>query len=350
MTARIENLDEEGTAGLGLFFVPRQLEGGEVNDFSIRRLKDKLGTRSMASAECDFNGAVAYHLGDVGQGFRNMMSHVINTSRLYNAVGCCSMARRAFVTAKTYAEHREAFGRTIGDYPLVRETLADMRAETETMLAATMHLAALQDRIDAGETTDREEQFFRMALNLNKSRTAKSAREVVVDGIEVLGGNGAIETFSVLPRLLRDSVVFENWEGTHNTLYMQVWRDMKRRGVHRGFFDVLDGMLTDVEDNPEVEQTEQLGDRLTALQNQTREVLERPVESASLAMRRLVDDLTFLLYGVVRARHRAQFGQREGRVGEASLEHFLDRRVREGDPEVGDPAYLDRISLLSGMG
>ena len=347
MTARIDELDEEGTAGLGLFLVPRTLEDGQVNGFYIRRLKEKLGTRSMASGECDFKGAVAWHIGELGEGFKHMMNHVINTSRLYNAVGCCSMGRRAFVTARAYARHREAFGHAIGNYPLVQETLADMRAETELMLSGTMHLVAMQDRIDAGETSDEEEQFFRMALNINKARTAKSAREVVVDGIEVLGGNGAIETFSVLPRLLRDAVVYENWEGTHNTLYMQVWRDMKRYGVHEGFFGYLESLIDEISDNPEVEQTGELAERLDGLQQDTMEVLERPMASASLAMRRLVDDLAYTFYAVVRAWERGSFGEQEGEYGDAVLEHFMDRRLRGGEPEVGDPLFLERIGLIS---
>ena len=346
MTARIEDLDEEGTAGLGLFFVPRQLDSGEVNNFYIRRLKEKLGTRSMASGECDFDGAVAYHMGEVGQGFRHMMQYVINTSRLYNAVGCCAMLRRSLMVAEAYAEHREAFGRAIGDYPLVQETVAGIRAELEPMLSGTMHLVAMQDRIDAGETTPQEEAFFRMALSLNKSRTAKSARWAVVEGIEILGGNGAIETFSVLPRLLRDAVVYEHWEGTHNTLYMQVWRDMKKYGVHEGYFAYLDGLLTEIEGTPEADRASELGDRLTALQRDTMEVLERPEASASLAMRRLVDDLVYTFYGIVRTWERATAPEEETEISEACLEHFLDLRIRPGEIEVGDPGYLARLRLL----
>ncbi|MFB6351366.1 MAG: acyl-CoA dehydrogenase family protein, partial [Bradymonadaceae bacterium] len=221
MTARFSD-EVEGTSGLGLFFVPRELDDGAVNDFEIRRLKDKIGTRTMASAECEFEGAVAYHMGPEEAGFKNMMRYVINTSRLWNATACVGLARRAYVTAQTYARFREAFGRPIGEYPLVQETLADIKAELDAATSTSLHMAALQDRIDVGETDESEEQFFRMALNLNKVRTAKFARRAAVDGIEVLGGNGAIETFSVLPRLLRDSIVTENWEGTHNTLQMQI--------------------------------------------------------------------------------------------------------------------------------
>src|SRR5690606_16204596 len=108
MTARPEGAGA-GTSGLGLFLVPRHLDDGRVNGFYVRRLKDKLGTRSMASGECDFNDAVAYHMGPVGSGFKNMMQLVINTSRLFNAVGCVGVMRRALVTARQYAKYRRAF-------------------------------------------------------------------------------------------------------------------------------------------------------------------------------------------------------------------------------------------------
>ncbi len=347
MTARIEEIDEEGTAGLGLFLVPRTLKSGEVNGFYIRRLKEKLGTRSMASGECDFQGAVAYHMGDVGNGFRNMMRYVINTSRLYNAVGCCSMMRRSLVTARAYATHREAFDRPIGDYPLVKETIANVRAELDAALSGTMHLVAMQDRIDAGDTTPREEAFFRMALNLNKARTAKSARWAVVEGIEILGGNGAIETFSVLPRLLRDAVVYENWEGTHNTLYMQVWRDMKKYQVHQGFFAYLNELLVDAEDTPEADRAAEVGERLAALEQDVVEVTERPMASASLAMRRLVDDLVYTFYAAVRVWERAAMVDEQDPNAEASFEHFLDHQLRPDDPDVGDASYLKQLQLVS---
>ena len=347
MTARVEELDENGTRGLGLFLVPRHLTSGEVNGFYVRRLKDKLGTRTMASGEADFHGAIAYHMGEVGEGFKHMMNLVINTSRLYNAVGCCGMMRRSFVTAKAYAEHREAFGQPIANYPLVQETLANMRAEGEALLSGTMHLVAMQDRIDAGESTQQEEAFFRMALNLNKARTAKSARWACVEGIEILGGNGAIETFSVLPRLLRDSIVFENWEGTHNTLYMQVLRDMKRYGVHQGFFAYLEGLLDDIRDGDEALRAGELSEFLTALQQDTLEVLERPMASASLAMRRLVEDLVDAFYATVRTWENAMFDASDNEVSEASLEHFFDLHIRPEGPEIGDPNYLERLQSLS---
>jgi acyl-CoA dehydrogenase len=242
LTARVAP-PETGTGGLGLFLLPRQRADGRPNGFRLRRLKDKLGTRSMASGEIDFDRAEAEALGPVDRGFKNVIEGVINTSRLYNAFGCAAHARRAWVVASTYAQHRRAFGRPIGGFAAVQETLAWMRADATACLASSWWLAELQERLDAGSASKADADFFRVAVNLNKLRTCVLAHEVVNHGIEILGGNGAIESFSVLPRLLRDNVVYENWEGSHNVLRAQVLRDCQRLGVHRGFFEVLEGRL-----------------------------------------------------------------------------------------------------------
>jgi len=242
LTARVAD-PATGTKGLGLFLIPRVLPDGSLNGFRIRRLKEKLGTRSMASGEIDFVTARATALGPVSEGFRNVMELVITTSRLFNAAGCAAHARRAWVVASTYADHRMAFGRPIRDFPLVAETLSWIRADAVACLAATLLLGGLQEQIDDGSISDTDAAFFRVAVNLNKLQTSLLAHEAVNRGIEVLGGNGAIESFSVLPRLLRDNVVYENWEGSHNVLRAQVLRDCARLGVHEGFFDSLAARL-----------------------------------------------------------------------------------------------------------
>jgi len=241
LTARMEEAGP-GTAGLGLFLVPRMVDG-EPNGFRLRRLKDKLGTRSMVTAEVDFQEAYAEALGPLEDGFRNVMEWIVDTSRLYNAFACAGAAHRAFLVARGYAEHRRAFGQVILRYPLVRETLAMIEADAEAALAGSFWLAQVQERVDAGTATDAEKAFLRMGLNLNKVRTASLSHDAIHRAIEILGGNGTIETFSVLPRLLRDNVVFENWEGTPHTLRTQVLRDAARLGLHEGLFSVLEARL-----------------------------------------------------------------------------------------------------------
>ncbi len=241
LTARVT--ERPGTPGLGLFLVPRHNADGTPNGFRIRRLKEKIGTRSMASAEIDFEGAVGEALGPVERGFKNLMELILDTSRLYNAMACTGLARRAYVVARTYAEQRRAFGARIGEFAAVAENLAWIRADTVASLAATLWLAEIQERVDTATAGAEEIGFLRVALNLNKMRTAMLAHDNANRAIEVLGGNGAIESFSVLPRLLRDNVVYENWEGTHNVLRAQVLRDCRKHGFQEGFFALLEERL-----------------------------------------------------------------------------------------------------------
>lgn len=233
MTARAS--DASGTKGLGLFLVPRKLDDGSTNRFFIRRLKDKLGTRTLASAELDFDEAVAYAVGPVEQGFKTVVELVLNTSRLMNAVACAGVIRRAFYEASTYACHRSAFGRVIASYPLVQEAIADLHSEANAATASSFYIAHLVDRIDTGQASDAEKAIYRLLVNVNKYLTSVRGSEMVHRAIEVLGGNGAIESFSVLPRLYRDMVVLESWEGTHNVLALQVLRDIARYTLHEPF-------------------------------------------------------------------------------------------------------------------
>ncbi len=223
---------EPGTGGLGCFLVPR-LRYGRPNGFAIRRLKDKLGTTAMASGEIDFDDAVAFAVGDPHHGFGLMVGGMLNASRWMNAVGNVGMMRRAHLEATAYARERRAFGQPIAGFPAVRTLLAGIKMEWLAALHSTWALTALDelaDRHGSGEAgIDGDAlRFHRFLVNANKLVTSQACTSAVRDAIEVLGGNGAIETFSVLPRLLRDSVVYEQWEGTHNVLAAQVARDMAR--------------------------------------------------------------------------------------------------------------------------
>lgn len=342
MSARPEGA-AKGTRGLGLFFVPRELEDGTVNDFTIRRLKDKLGTRSMASGECDFRGARAFHMGASGEGFKNMMELVINTSRLFNAAACMGIARRAYVTARTYAAHRHAFGQPILNYPLVQETLANVKAEVDACTSGMLHLAWLSDRKERGEANEDEQQFLRMALNLNKVRTAKSARWACVEGIEILGGNGAIESFSTLPRLLRDAIVCENWEGTHNTLQMQIMRDMQKYGVHEGFFGYLENLL-DTCSQADTAQVHIVRSALSESQSCLKKLAQLDPGAATLAMRPQLDRLAWVLYATIRLWERAKLDSTTP-LDDASMQQYIAHRLL-GEPDYSDSNVLNRISAV----
>jgi alkylation response protein AidB-like acyl-CoA dehydrogenase len=233
ITARPEGAPP-GTRGLGLFVVPRR-HAGETNRFTVRRLKRKLGTRAMASGETDFEGAWAEPVGAIDKGFKNVVTHVLNTSRLYNAVCCSGGVTGAYREAATFAQHRRAFGEAIASFPLVADTLATLRAEALATISGTLRIAAFSDRMQTAGASEQEELAWRVAVNVNKYWTAIKNTQSVRAAIEVLGGNGTIETFSPLVQLYRDAMVLESWEGTHNVLVQQVLKDAARYGAHTAF-------------------------------------------------------------------------------------------------------------------
>jgi len=223
-----------GTRGVRGYAVPRHTPDGRINGFAIRRLKYKLGTRSMASAEIDFEGATAYEVGD----FRAVVGVVLNTSRLFNAINSAASLQRAAREATVYARHRQAFGGPIARFPSVGHLLADLHAEAFAARESTFFLVARRDAA-GGQLEGADAEGWRMLVNLNKYWTSAAASRSMLSAIEVLGGNGAIEDFSVLPRLLRDAVVCEQWEGPHNVLVAQVLRDAQTRGLHHALLQLL---------------------------------------------------------------------------------------------------------------
>jgi acyl-CoA dehydrogenase len=237
-----------GTRGLGCFHVARAAGG-----FRIRRLKDKLGTRALATGEIEFEGAPAYPIGPLEEGFKTAVG-VLNTSRWLNAVGSAALMRRAFDVASEFTREREAFGGRIVRFPLVRENLAVMKTEADAALASTQALTELVACIDAGDATGGDVIAHRLLVNANKFVTSITATAVVRRGIEALGGNGTIEDFSPLPRLYRDAIVFESWEGTHNVLCAQVLRDLARFDAVDLALERVRGVLADAPGGEPVEE------------------------------------------------------------------------------------------------
>src|SRR5262252_2544972 len=342
ITARPEN-SVEGTKGLGLFLLPRRLDYGAPNGIYIRRLKDKLGTKSLATAEVDFKDAIAYQIGEPGRGFQHAMDFVINTSRLYNAVGSAGAARRAYLIAWTYAQRRRAFGSPIKDFPLTQEALAEMRAVTTAITSGSLYLAHLRDEIEAGRADEEGGQFFRLAVNLNKYRSSISATDVIRRGIEILGGNGAMENFSALPRLLRDSVIFEAWEGAHNTLIAQSARDIQRRKLHESFCARLDGWFNSLADadlrDKGVRQVRDLRDGLDS-------IVSADELSAGVLFKPLADRMMWLFYVACLAREAEWEESRGIDIGKRAIVDLLWGRIEK---EQGRPPaeYLRLVAQVS---
>jgi alkylation response protein AidB-like acyl-CoA dehydrogenase len=233
-----------GTRGLALFLVPRDGPDGHRNHYRIDRLKDKLGTRAMATGEVTLDGAQAELVGDADRGFAQMTA-MLNITRLHNAITAAATMRRALMLATAYAARREAFGRRLEQHPLHAEVLREMTAEADAALYLTMRMAQLLGRIEAGRATPGEIALFRVGIALAKLYTAKQAVAVASEAIECFGGQGYMEDTG-LPRLLRDAQVLPIWEGTTSVLALDVLRVLRKR-------DALDALGAELErlDAPE---------------------------------------------------------------------------------------------------
>jgi acyl-CoA dehydrogenase len=219
-----------GTAGLALFALPRRLKDGRRNAYRIVRLKDKLGTRSMASGEIRLEGAVAYLVGDAGRGLKQMMEQV-NLSRLSHGVRAAAMMRRCVNEAMVCARTRMAFGRTIIEYPLLRRQLLKIAVPVEQSLSMFLFAASAMDRANAGSTE--AAAMLRILTPLLKFRACRDNIPVATGAMEVRGGNGYIEEW-VQARLIRDAHIGVLWEGTSNINALDiVTRAVGKSRAHR---------------------------------------------------------------------------------------------------------------------
>ncbi|MEV6597571.1 isovaleryl-CoA dehydrogenase [Actinoplanes sp. NPDC051346] len=214
----------QAPAGLTCFLVPRVLPDGTRNTFRIQRLKDKLGNRSNASSEPEFDETVAWRVGDEGQGVRTIIEMVAMT-RLDCVTGSASGMRAALVQALHHVRHRSAFGGRLIDKPLMRNVCADLAVETEAATALALRLAGAVDRGVRGD--DAERAFGRLAVAVGKFWVCKRQPAVVGEALECLGGNGYVEE-SGLPRLYRDAPLNSIWEGSGNVQALDVLRALRR--------------------------------------------------------------------------------------------------------------------------
>jgi alkylation response protein AidB-like acyl-CoA dehydrogenase len=219
----------DGTRGLALFLVPRLLPDGTRNPYRIDRLKDKLGTRAMATAEVTLEGAHAELVGEQDRGF-TQMTPMLNLTRLHNAISSAATMRRAVMLACGYAAQREAFGRRLARHPLHREVLLDMAVQAEAGLYLTMRVAGLLGKLENGKASEAERALFRVGVTLAKLYTARQAVAVASEAIECFGGQGYVEDTGI-PRLLRDAQVLPIWEGTTSVLALDVLRVVRKPGV-----------------------------------------------------------------------------------------------------------------------
>ena len=282
-----------GTRGLAMFLVPKHLPDGSKNAWTINRLKDKLGSRSMATGEVTYAGARAWVVGDPGAGFKQMME-MVNGSRLSNAMRAAGLMRRGLFEALVHARQRIAFGHPLIELPLLRSNLLSMLLDAEAAASVILNGAALLDRRDAGSAEARA--LARVWTPLAKYWITLRARDVTAEAMNVRGGNGYVEEW-VNPRLLRDAYLGAIWEGSANVVALDVQRAIRKaRGLEvlAAFIGERLGRVAEPAAKPLVDLARAT---LEAVARQTAGWAARPAAERELAARPVADTLYHLLAG-----------------------------------------------------
>ena len=221
----------QGSRGLTLFRIHRMLEDGRRNNIVVRRLKDKLGTRALPTAELELEGAIAYPIGDPydGGGVRRIAT-MLNITRIHNSWGATAAVARGLAWARAYARVREVFGKPLHRMSAHRATLADMAVDYAACLALTMRCCQLMGRVEHGVASESEVALLRGLTPLAKLSTGRWSIAAVTEAMESVGGVGYCED-STLPALVRNTHVIPIWEGTTNVLALDFLRASARSGA-----------------------------------------------------------------------------------------------------------------------
>ncbi|MFI7119174.1 acyl-CoA dehydrogenase family protein [Amycolatopsis sp. NPDC049868] len=274
----------QAPGGLSCFLLPRVLPDGSRNGIRLQRLKDKLGNRSNASSEIEYDDAIGWLVGEEGRGVRTIIE-MVNNTRLDCAVGSASGMRYGAVRAIHHARHRRAFGANLVDQPLMGNVLADLVVESEAATTVGMRLASATDRPE----DEQEQAFRRLGLAVTKYWVCKRGPSHAVEALECLGGNGYVEE-SGMPRLYREAPLMSIWEGSGNVAALDALRAMAKQP------ESVAAYFT------EVEQASGADARLDDAVGRLRKELS-DLSDIEYRARRLVESMALVLQGSLLVRH-----------------------------------------------
>lgn len=303
-----------GGRGLALFYVETRDDAGRPNRIRVERLKDKLGTRKLPTAELTLDGTPAVPVSELANGVR-AISTVLNITRTWNAIAAVAYMRRGLALARAYAKQRVAFGARLADKPLHVDTLAGLQAEFEGAFHLAFFVAELLGRAEGGKASEEQQALLRILTPVAKLTTGRQAVSVVSEVLEAFGGAGYVEDTG-LPALLRDTQVFTIWEGTTNVLTLDALRAIEPSGLAplRREAGIL---LRDIRDSQLLALSARIDAALEAAEAWWRENATRDAASTEAGARRFALTLGRSTAAALLAR-QAQW----------SLEHETDRRPR----------------------
>ncbi|RDI97782.1 acyl-CoA dehydrogenase [Dyella solisilvae] len=323
-----------GAGALALFYVETMEGARRRPELVIDRLKDKLGTHELPTAEIHLEGLPAWPLGELANGVRQV-APMLNITRTWNAVCATASMARAIALARDYATRRHAFGKPLLDQPLHAQTLADMQAEFEGAFALTFEVAHLLGRVEHGAPQPHEASLLRLLTPLAKLWTGKMAVRMCSEALECFGGAGYIEDTG-LPQLLRDAQVYAIWEGTTNVLSLDSLRALagEQLGTLRR---AIDGWLADSIDAHARQQIHAAMDAAGAFlqaNGAQREVLEAGARGLAITLARCAA-------AALLARHDSWLAPRGGARSGAALRRFVSHGLsRLSVTDANDTALL----------
>lgn len=322
-----------GGKGLALFYLELRDEAGRPNGVLVNRLKEKLGTRKLPTAELTLDGARAVPVAGLSDGIRNV-TPMLNVTRTWNAIAAVSGMERALELARDYARRRVAFGAPLLQKPLHADTLAGLEAEREGAFLLAFRAAELMGRVEAGVATDGERALLRVVTPLAKLTTGKQAVAIASEALEAFGGAGYVEDTG-LPRLLRDAQVLPIWEGTTNVLSLDVLRALSGDGAAEALALELQRLVAAVRDpalRPPADAVRRAAEAATAA------LAERPAAACEPDARRLALTLGRTLALALLAAHAqwaldAGQGRRAAAAARRLARHGVDLLATGGDAE-----------------
>ena len=276
----------QAPGGLSCFFLPRILPDGTRNRMFLQRLKDKLGNHANASGEVEYDGAIAWLVGEEGRGVPTIIE-MVNLTRLDCTLGSATSMRTGLTRAIHHAQHRKAFGAYLIDQPLMRNVLADLAVEAEAATVLAMRMAGATDAATRGD--ERETLLRRIGLAAGKYWICKRATPHAAEAMECLGGNGYVEE-SGMPRLYREAPLMGIWEGSGNVSALDTLRAMATRP------ECIDVLFD------ELGRTAGQDPRLDAHVTSLRAGLEN-LETIQYRARKVAEDISLALQGSLLVRH-----------------------------------------------
>ncbi|NXA38003.1 ACD11 dehydrogenase, partial [Eudromia elegans] len=334
---------KQGSGGLSLFFLKVRDEDGKLNNIKVQRLKDKLGTRQMATAELWLDGTKATLISAEGRGVA-CISNMLNITRIHNVIGAVASMRRMISLSREYALRRVAFGKLLKDHPLHMQTIARMEVQTRGAFLLLMEIVRLLGLAETNMASEQDQLLLRLLIPVAKLYTGKQASAVVVEAMECFGGQGYMEDTG-LPVIVRDTLVLPIWEGTTNILSLDVLRSLaKSRG------QVMAVFISTVQRKLEVASGSEKLEAAVKLVREAASLVQTAASSGVAAMEIAARDLSYSLAriyaGALLIEHAAQPGSSPADVSAA--QRWCHQELCPVGAELRRGSYDAEAALLDG--